>query len=110
MGILLRVIKLVFFVAAILALGQIRVGEKRIAEHVTSKATAAWKSGPEVWIKQGAAQMDSESVRHWLSKIGIETDSRPAPRRRATRPRPIVDDIAERDRIEMQKLLEKESK
>jgi hypothetical protein len=107
MGILLRVIKTIFFVAVILALGQIKVASKPVAEHLTTRVQAAWKAGPEPWLRQSSARIESETLRNWLAKLGIEAE-RTYPRR-ATKPRPIVDDIEARDRARLQKLLEKES-
>lgn len=101
MGILLRVIRTIFFVALILALGQIKFSGKPIAEHLTSKVSGTWKTTAEPWLKKGAASIPSDTVRKWLAP--------PAPRR-ATKPRPIVDDIAERDKADLRKILERDSK
>jgi hypothetical protein len=107
MGIMLRVIRSLFFVAVILALGQTEVKGKAVGAHLVSAVTAAWKAGPQPWIRQGAAAVPSESIRRWLEKAGIS--SSPSEPRRPKKAKPIVDDIAERDRARLRTLLEKES-
>ncbi len=111
MGILLRVIRFALFVAVILCLGQIKVGERRVAEHLTLRLASAWKTGPEPWLRESSAKLESSFLSKWLIKFGIETErSHPAPSRRATRPHPIVDDIEARDRARLKTLLDRELK
>ncbi len=110
MGILLRVIKFVFFVAVILAVGQIKVGGTPLAELLTTKVASAWKSGPEPWIRQSSAHIESEYLRKWMASLGISTERphRAPPPKRGTRPRPVIDDIEARDQARLKTLLEKE--
>lgn len=109
MGILLRVIKFIFFVAAILAVGQIKIGGTPLAEHLTTKVASAWKSGPEPWIRHSSAHIESEYLRKWMASLGISTErpSRQSSPKRAPK-RPVLDDIDAQDQARLKTLLEKE--